>query len=116
MKTLALIVVTFLMNLTATATGQEDDIILIGNDTIYISDFPLEEIKMHFRPFGGKAELSSCWRGYRAVWRIDNDSLFLEKIYSCFLLSHGEREEDIPELFKRNRLESKFINGRVFAD
>ncbi len=77
---------------------------------------------------------TNCWRGYQAIWRLQNDSLFLEKIFTCPVfklleddsLSGGIRcyssvqespeEENILELFHENGLEVIVVRGRIFAD
>jgi hypothetical protein len=59
----------------------------------------------------------NCWRGYQAIYKIDNDSLFLCNIISC-----GERFNhksiDIVESDKRinDIFNDKIINKRVFVD
>ncbi len=99
------------------ATEQVPDILLIGNDTIYLKTFPLESIELKYRPFGltrATAPHTGCWRGYHAVWRLKNDSLYLEKILNCQWQAKSE-EENIIELFKKNSLEKYIMDGKIFA-
>ncbi|MFK7907838.1 MAG: hypothetical protein AB8B69_22090 [Chitinophagales bacterium] len=120
------------------ATIQDPDLLLIEGDTVYLKSFPLEDLELQCRPFGLTlltAPNSGCWRAYQAIWRLENDSLFLEKIFTCPVfqrlqndsLSSGEilgyssilepsREENILELFHENDLEATVVRGRIFAD
>ncbi|TRX63176.1 hypothetical protein [Carboxylicivirga sp. M1479] len=104
------------------ATEQEPDLLIIGNDTLLIKSFPLEDLELKFRPFGLTQETApstACWRGYRAVWRVENDSIFLEGIISCstdFSIRPKIKEQDINEFLEKNNLKSKLVNKKVFAD
>lgn len=117
------------------ATIQNPDILLIEGDTVYLKSFPLEDLELQYRPFGLTlltAPNTGCWRGYQAVWRLQSDSLFLEKILECpleegrFLIKENEckplpeskspKEENLLELFRKNGLESKVLEKSVFAD
>jgi len=95
------------MNLTYSvfATEQESDLLIIGNDTIYLETFLLEKLNLEKRPFGNTrttAPSTACWKGYRAIWKIIDKKLYLEKIIHCD--SDPEKGElDIIELFKVNK-------------
>lgn len=100
------------------ATEQETDLLIIGNDTVYLKTFPLEQLELENKPFGNTQEFApstACWRGYRAVWRIVNDSLFLEKIIRCYS-DKQTGEQDIKKLFEKNSLDKVVCNDLVFAD
>jgi hypothetical protein len=58
----------------------------------------------------------NCWRGYQAIYKIDNDSLFLVDIIDC-----GERRNgtiDKVASFKKMKevFGNNFINGRVYIN
>jgi hypothetical protein len=58
----------------------------------------------------------NCWRGYQAIYRLDNDSLFLVDIISC-----GERRnKTINKRASADRIRSifrdKFINESVYIN
>lgn len=58
----------------------------------------------------------NCWRGYQAIYKIDNDSLFLVDIINC-----GERRNgtiDKIASFKRMKevFGDNFINSRVYVN
>lgn len=101
----------------AFATRQQTDLLIIEKDTIHLKTFPLESLKLVTRPFGHtrrSAPSTSCWRGYRAVWRIKDNMLFLEKIIRC----NYDREiadQNIKELFDQNGIQYKEKNGMVIA-
>ncbi len=110
----------FLVSLTfsAFATGQETDLLIIENDTIYLKTFPLEKLELEKRPFGNTratAPSTACWRGYRAIWRIIDNKLYLEKIVRC----NSDRvngEQNIMELFNDNEIDFEESNGMILAN
>jgi hypothetical protein len=117
MKRLFFIFAILTSSISTFATGQETDLLIIENDTIYLKIFPLEDLNLTFRPFGktrSTAPSTACWRGYRAVWRIIDNKLYLEKILHCYL-DRESGEENIKELFKKNGIEYSENNGLIFA-
>ena len=114
-----IILFTFLIfSINVFATQQTPDLLIVGSDTISLEVFPLEQLKMRYRPFGfgvqGKEFASTaCWRSYRAIWKIVDNKLFLEKIIQC----HNEsEEEDIVQLFEKNDIQYQEIDGLIFAN
>ncbi len=61
--------------------------------------------------------MTFCWRGYQAVYEIDNDSLFVKHIINCGELFNGNKI-DIKESDKRLRklFKNKVNNNRVLVD
>lgn len=129
------IILHLLITFNLSATIQDPDLLLIEGDTVYLKSFPLEELELQYQPFGltrSTAPSSACWRGYQAIWRLQNDSLFLEKILECSLgyesfaiggnagepirKSQPPKEENLQELFRKNGLKGKMKDNRVFAD
>jgi hypothetical protein len=111
-----LVILTFSMNVFA--TEQEADLLIYGNDTIYLKTFPLEKLELKFQPFGytrATAPTTACWRGYRAIWRIENNRLYLEKISRC-LTDRVNGEEDIFEFFQKNGLKFETKGSMILAD
>ncbi|SNR14733.1 hypothetical protein [Tenacibaculum jejuense] len=109
-----------LINLTFSvfATGQETDLLIIENDTIFLKMFPLEKLELKKRPFNNTratAPSTGCWRGYRAIWRIIDNKLYLEKIIRCYSDSK-KGELNITELFDNNGIDFKENNGMIFAE
>ena len=110
----------FLISLafSAFATEQETDLLIIENDTIYLKTFPLEKLELKKRPFGNSrapAPSTACWRGYRAIWKIKDDKLYLEKIIRC----NSDREngeQNIMELFNSNDVDFEKSDGMILAN
>jgi len=111
------------------ASPQMPDYIIYGKDTIATYNLILENYmqrldtpkidKLFGLSFRDPSSLSSstgCWRGYQAVYKIENDSLFLVDILNCDELENGEinkvrSAEKIKAMFG-----CRFIGGRVFIN
>lgn len=94
-------------------TAQVPDLLIIENDTFLLHSNPLEAYldSIGDRELPGFKGVSStaCWRGYQAVWRLQNDSIFLERIRSCHS-GENTSDADLEIMF-----EEKYKNGKVFA-
>ena len=111
-----------LLSLNVIATEQEPDLLIVNNDTIYLQHFFLKKLQLNHNPFLEKNPLpientpsTSCWRGYRAIWTIENDSLFLTRIIRCRIGESRNDEEDIFKLFEKNDIPYIEKNGMIFA-
>jgi len=109
-----IIIFLLILNLKTFATAQIPDLMVIDKDTFFMHTNPLEIYldsigNRDFPDFVGGGS-TACWRGYQAVWRVENDSLFLEKIQSCHR-DEGDIDANLHKMFR-----DKFINGRVYAD
>jgi hypothetical protein len=75
------------------ATGQMGDILVIGNDTLQILDEVIEHdsiLAKRIRERNVDGDRSTgCWRGYIAIFRLENDTLYLEKIRNKGYPSYG---------------------------
>ncbi len=101
------------------ATEQESDLLIIDNDTIYLKTFFLEKLNLAYKPFGythANAPSTACWRGYRAVWRVIDHKLYLEKIIRCYTDRKKSGEQNIFELFNKNGLKYRKEHGMIYAD
>ena len=69
----------------ARATSQAPDYLISGSDTLKLFSNPLEDyFRTKPRPeIFDKMCSTACWRGYVSYFRLRNDSLFVENIYSC---------------------------------
>lgn len=117
MKLLVAILLAFAAPITSSATEQEDDLLIIGNDTVYLKTFILEKLELKYPPFGNTRETApstACWRGYKAVWRIADNKLYLEKILRCYL-DPKAGEENIFELFQKNGLKFETKDNMILA-
>jgi len=96
------------------ATEQIPDLLIIGKDTVFLGEFPLEQLDMKHRPFGTRDGFSTdCWRGYVAIWRIIDNKLFLEKIIDCI---YESGYENTIKLFEKNNIQYQEKNGLIFAN
>lgn len=107
----------------ANASPQIPDYIIYEGDTIAFYHLILED---YFNAqnkenqgdlFGLKfrsGSSTSCWRGYHAIYELDNDSLFLSQIISCrellarSAINEGQSKSRIREIFG-----DQMKNGRV---
>jgi|GEM_PF-2128071 len=126
---------------TALSIEQIPDILIIGNDTIYLQSFPLER----FDVYRENLELlyptlnTECWRGYVATWEIIDGYLVLKEIKKYknknkhlksnsytpidkFFVPEEKRKYNnndkinVVKYLKRNGYTPKIINGFVVAD
>lgn len=103
------------------------DYIIYKSDTIAIYNLLLED---YFHKVGASDQgqlfglsfrdnsSTSCWRGYQAVYTIENDSLFLKYILFCGELRYRKdslnlqsSEEKIKQIFG-----DKVVNKKVYVD
>lgn len=84
------------------ATGQIPELILIGNDTLLMLSTPLarldsvryENLETRVRASNKGGECTALWRGYRGVWRLQDDTLRLLKVFNN-TLSDGIKDDTI---------------------
>ena len=113
------------------ASPQAPDYLIVGKDTIPLYQLILEDylysIKQStdnnslfgfsFRDDFGYGNTTNCWRGYQAVYSLENDSLFLKYIIPCNSLRKlcvddiSNSNEQMQKVFKE-----KFKNNKVFID
>lgn len=94
------------------ATGQAGDRIVIGRDTLDMLTCPIEVDSVLRQQVSARLSHDTfntgCWRGYRALWRIDGGELVLDKIvddnsYSFPSDSVPEVTVDLNGIFDRYR-------------
>jgi hypothetical protein len=123
-KFFAVSLFTLSLSLKAFASPQLPDYIIYKEDTLATYTLLLEQyfqrqdkadqgqlFGLSFR----EGSTFSCWRGYQAIYKLDNDSLFLVDIISC-----GERRNGINKAASAGKMKSifkeKIINDRVYID
>jgi hypothetical protein len=117
-----LIIVILFLSQNSFASPQMPDYIIYKGDTIPIYNLILEKYfqkteKSDKRSLFGlkfrEGASLNCWRGYQAIYEIENDSLYLKNIIGC-----GER--NIDESVSENRMNeifgNKVIKGKVYID
>lgn len=108
------------------ASPQMPDYLIYKGDTLPVYNLILEKYLAKINQtdkgslFGLKfrdgASLN-CWRGYQAIYKIENDSLFLSDIIECGELQYkkiidkDESNRKITNIFK-----NQIRNGKVFID
>tara|TARA_R110000737_G_scaffold348843_1_gene383655 strand:+ start:621 stop:1262 length:642 start_codon:yes stop_codon:yes gene_type:complete len=98
----------FILPLTASATAQEPDTIVINNQLLPLNTNPLDKhIKVvGWEPPEEASIWSSNWRGYIAKWEIEAGNLILKE--ASILLKGGtfknqKRQSIVGELFPKNK-------------
>jgi len=112
---LILIALVFL-NKIGFSTEQISDKLIIGNDTICLQTFPLEDLNFKIRPFKyGDYDFphTACWRGYQATWKVIENKLFLIEVIRVDSIPDTL---DLEQYFIKNGYEPKIINGLIYAD
>jgi hypothetical protein len=97
------------------------DILYYDNDTLYLYDSPLEQIDgitaKIFEKNGNRPGGTSCWRGFRAEWKIIDDILYLHNVYECFSDKNinGAIEQILGKEFKNGLMEADWVKGVVWC-
>jgi hypothetical protein len=88
----SIIVIIFILivfKLDCFATRQTGDLLIINKDTLIIYQYPLDKYfskgNLYNPNFFNDYSRTSCWRGYKAVWIIKENRLYLKDIYDCTL-------------------------------
>lgn len=94
-------------------TEQTPDVLIYKSDTIYIDKFPLEVLSQKNTTIANRLVDTSClstdcWRQYIAIWKIENDSLFLIGLEDCC----NYKKIPLRKVFD----ESQIQNGKIFAN
>lgn len=102
--------------LTSSLPDQKPDLLIIGNDTIFLKSFPLEQLGFAKRPFSyGNYDFPNeyCFRGYQAVWKVVDKKLLLSEI----IKADGSAEKaDMIAYFMQNNYTPVVYGGSIFAD
>lgn len=114
-----------LFSLQTFASPQLPDYIIFKGDTLATYNLLIEQyFQLQGKQDEGKlfglsfrdGSSFNCWRGYQAIYKIDNDSLFLVDIISCGERRNGNIDkvasvEKMKEIFK-----DKFHSDRVYIN
>ena len=82
------------------------------HDTVNIDDFKYVNRILNINLFGNQktCETTACGNGYRAVWKIEDEQLYLIDIHSCCYYEDSIKA-DLTTLFKE-----QVIDGKINAD
>ena len=123
-----LLIISFsLFCLSISASPQLPDYLIFEGDTVPVYYLLLEQylvqngIEDQGSLFGLKfregATSFNCWRGYQAIYTIDNDSLFLLDIIDCWELNDdGEIDRDKSKGKLRDIFGEEVVNDRVYIE
>ena len=101
-------------------TGQVPDFLIYKGDTLAIFTNPLEK----YFDQTGKRELidfvgcgsTACWRGYKAIWELKGDDLYLIKITSCHNNCGLEiKNADLKKMFGQDIIFAEWFSGNIVA-
>jgi hypothetical protein len=106
------------------ASPQMSDFIIYKKDTIPTYNLILEQYLQKFdskkqeKLFGfsfGSGSSFNCWRGYQAIYKVENKRLYLVKIISCGDLKNKNNEESSQEKMK-DIFGDEVKNNKVFIN
>lgn len=109
------------------ASPQVPDYLIYGKDTFVTYNLILEQylqkrdppnseklFGLSFRNNGGKEMSFNCWRGYQAIYKVDNDSFFLVDILKFYELSNGEIDKAASVKRMTEIFGEEVVNNRVY--
>ncbi|MGV3508919.1 MAG: hypothetical protein ACO1N7_06475 [Sphingobacteriaceae bacterium] len=107
------------------ASPQMPDYIIYGKDTTATYNLLLEQYlqrqdtskteKLFGLSFRNGSSFS-CWRGYQAIYKIENDSLFVVDVINCGELRHGKFDKTASSEKMKTIFGNKLKQGRVYID
>ncbi len=127
-KYITVSIFTFLLTfftLDTSASPQSPDYIIYKGDTLATYTLILEQY-FHLQAKEDQGKLFglsfrdgatfNCWRGYQAIYEIDNDSLFLVSVISCGERRNGKIDKVTSTQKMKSIFKDKFLNDRVYID
>ena len=120
---LAIFLISHSLQLFSYVSPQRPDYLIYKGDTLAFYDLLLEEylesineenrgtlFGLHFREYS----TFHCWRGYQAIFSIENDSLFLKHMLACYEIESAKPDwetsaQRMEKLFG-NRIKSKKVH------
>ena len=107
------------------ASPQIPDYIIYKSDTIVTYNLLVEQYlqgnqmiqteKLFGLSFRNGASFN-CWRGYQAIYKINNDSLFLVDMINCGESRNGEIDTAASAQKMNVVFKDKVVNGKVYID
>lgn len=100
------------------ASGQIPDYIIYKQDTVPLFANPLEQYftlvgNREIPDFNGGCGSTACWRGYKAIWELKNDSLFLRQIAPCHSNCGKSHDGNLFKMFGKNDVFASWYSGQV---
>jgi hypothetical protein len=106
-----------LMFFTLKATEQEPDLLIYKTDTIFIDKFPLDllaekDYTIAKRLADSTCISTDCLRQYIAIWKIQNDSLFLVGLKNCC----NNKTIQLDRIFEEKVIKNNMIFAFWYTD
>lgn len=111
------------------ATTQESDRLIWEGDTIYIAAEPLinyPQLDSILNANKIQWARTSCYRGYKCEWIVEDSQLYLNKLLSCGNCSHGiapcnedksfKMDVIFPNQLVNNKLPATFFTGQIYIN
>jgi hypothetical protein len=125
LKNIILTTSIILLSLGLFASPQMPDYIIYKNDTVSTYNLILEKylqskdttetaklFSLNFR----NGSSFSCWRGYQAIYKIENDSLFLTDIIECGERGSGKLDKTASAKKMTAIFGDKLINSKIYIN
>lgn len=125
MKTYIISIIFIFFSFRLVASPQMPDYIIYGKDTIatynllleqYLQMFDSTKVEKLFGLVFRDGASFSCWRGYQAIYKIENDSLFLVDIINCGERRNGRIDKTKSVEKMKVIFGEMFHNDKVFID
>ncbi len=119
------LVVLIFSSISIFASPQLPDYIIYKSDTVptynllieqYLQKYKQEEREQLFGLTFRDGASFNCWRGYQAIYKIENDSLFLADIIDCGSLRKAQLNKSTSLEKMHSIFGDKLINGKVFIN
>ena len=122
MKKILFIGIILISEFAYSISNQIPDLLIIGKDTVSINVYPLENyLKKDKSNYIDKIRTEkngdliihhpNCFRGYQAIWKLENEKLYLIKI-----ISYGFEKFDNSQKVLRNLFGDEYKNEKVFTE
>lgn len=121
-KKVIFIVVLFFNVTIICASPQMPDLLIYKGDTIpiynlileqYLNEIKTDENESLFGLTFREGASFNCWRGYQAIYQVENDSLFLVSIMSFGEISQNKKIDQEASLNRIKEIFNNVQNGRV---
>ena len=124
-KNIIVIFTLIILPLRLLASPQMPDYIIYKNDTIPTYNLILEQYLQKNEKFNSEklfglsfrnGSFFNCWRGYQAIYKIENDSLYLTNIINCGEIRNKNLNKSLSLEKMKTIFGEKVINSKVYIN
>lgn len=124
-KNIIIILILIILPLRLLASPQMPDYIIYKNDTIPTYNLILEQYlqnneKLNSEKLFGlsfrNGSSFNCWRGYQAIYKIENESLYLTNIINCGEIRNKNLNKSLSLEKMKTIFGEKVINSKVYIN